>query len=127
MKKKIGCLLLATMILSLVGCGEKTNQYGTVKLGKYKGLEETRYVNQITDNDIQCEIDRLMEENPELVAVERKIKNSKIDKECQILDYVDVDEKNHQQNYAHIKILEIRENNTYTRRYPQCPQKISTT
>lgn len=75
MKKKIGCLLLATMILSLVGCGEKTNQYGTVKLGKYKGLEETRYVNQITDNDIQCEIDRLMEENPELVAVERKIKN----------------------------------------------------
>ena len=31
---------------------------------------------------------------------------------------MDVDEKNHQQNYAHIKILEIRENNTYTRRYP---------
>lgn len=75
MKKKIGCILLATMILSLVGCGEETNQYGTVKLGKYKGLEETRYVNEITDDDIQCEINYLMEQNPELVSVERKIEN----------------------------------------------------
>lgn len=64
MKKRIGAVLLAgVMMLSMTGCGsdgkaKKYNKY--VELGDYKGIEYTLDIAEVTDEDIDSEIDSFL-------------------------------------------------------------------
>ena len=71
--RKVSAVLIGTMVLSaLAGCGksdeaslkDKQNKYAQyVTLGEYKGVEYTPSNTEVTDEDIQSEIDRLIEDN----------------------------------------------------------------
>lgn len=64
MKKRIGAFLLAgVMLLSMTGCGNsKGKEYSKyVELGEYKGIEYTKTVAEVTDDDVQAEIDTFLE------------------------------------------------------------------
>ena len=63
MKKRIGAFLLAgAMLLSMTGCGNnKAKEYSKyVELGEYKGIEYTKVVPEVTEDDIQAEIDTFL-------------------------------------------------------------------
>lgn len=63
MKKRIGAFLLAgAMLLSMTGCGDsKANSYSKyVELGEYKGIEYTKTVAEVTEDDVQAEIDTFL-------------------------------------------------------------------
>ncbi len=71
--RKVSAVLIGTMVLSaLAGCGksdeaslkDKQNKYAQyVTLGEYKGVEYTPSNTEVTDEDIQSEINRLIEDN----------------------------------------------------------------
>ena len=71
--RKVSAVLIGTMVLSaLAGCGksdeaslkDKQNKYAQyVTLGEYKGVEYTPSNTEVTDEDIQSEIDRLIDDN----------------------------------------------------------------
>ena len=59
-KQKIGAIVLAgAMVLSMTGCGNsKAKAYSKyVTLGDYKGIEYTKTVAEVTDDDVQAELD----------------------------------------------------------------------
>lgn len=59
-KQRIGAIVLAgAMILSMTGCGNsKAKAYSKyVTLGDYKGIEYTKTVAEVTDDDVQAELD----------------------------------------------------------------------
>lgn len=59
-KQRIGAIILAgAMILSMTGCGNnKAKSYSKyVELGEYKGIEYTKEVKEVTDDDIQSKLD----------------------------------------------------------------------
>lgn len=59
-KQRTGAIVLAgVMLLSMTGCGNsKANAYSKyVELGEYKGIEYTKTVAEVTDEDIQDELD----------------------------------------------------------------------
>lgn len=59
-KQKIGAIILAgAMVLSMTGCGNsKAKAYGKyVTLGNYTGIEYTKTVAEVTDDDVQAELD----------------------------------------------------------------------
>ncbi|MBO5087361.1 MAG: trigger factor [Lachnospiraceae bacterium] len=63
MKKRMGAFLLAgAMLLSMTGCGNnKADDYSKyVELGEYKGIEYTKTEVEITDDDVQAEIDTFL-------------------------------------------------------------------
>lgn len=64
MKKRIGAVLLAgVMVLSMTGCGsnEKAKKYSKyVELGDYKGIEYTLDIAEVTDEDIDSQIDSFL-------------------------------------------------------------------
>lgn len=64
-KKRIGAIVLAgTMVLSLTGCGgnSKAKAYSKyVELGDYKGIEYTKTVQEVTNDDIQSKVDSFLE------------------------------------------------------------------
>ncbi|MGN0437646.1 MAG: trigger factor [Lachnospiraceae bacterium] len=64
MKKRIGAVLLAgVMMLSMTGCGsdQKAKKYGKyVELGDYKGIEYVLEVADVTDEDIDAQIDSFL-------------------------------------------------------------------
>lgn len=63
MKKRIGAFLLAgVMMLSLAGCSDnKAKDYSKyVELGEYKGIEYTKTVAEVTEDDIQAQIDSFL-------------------------------------------------------------------
>lgn len=64
MKKRIGAVLLAgVMMLSMTGCGsnEKAKKYSKyVELGDYKGIEYTLDIAEVTDEDIDSQIDSFL-------------------------------------------------------------------
>lgn len=63
MKKRIGAFLLAgAMLLSMTGCGNnKASDYSKyVELGEYKGIEYSRSVVEVTDDEVQAEIDSFL-------------------------------------------------------------------
>ena len=100
MKKKMLLILLASMTLTMAGCGsskqtdtaEKQEESTTVEdsesavtyepvlyedlssklvsLGEYKGLQAARNVQEVTEEDVQAEIDSIKKENAELVDKE---------------------------------------------------------
>lgn len=59
-KQRTGAIVLAgVMLLSMTGCGNsKANAYSKyVELGEYKGIEYTKTVAEVTDEDIQDKLD----------------------------------------------------------------------
>lgn len=59
-KQRIAAAILAgVMVLSLTACGtDKTKSYSKyVKLGEYKGIEYTKDVAEVTDDDVQSRLD----------------------------------------------------------------------
>ncbi len=59
-KQRTGAIVLAgVMLLSMTGCGNsKANAYSKyVELGEYKGIEYTKTVAEVSDEDIQDELD----------------------------------------------------------------------
>lgn len=63
MKKRIGAFVLAgAMLLSMTGCGNsKANDYSKyVELGQYTGIEYTKTVAEVTEDDVQAEIDSFL-------------------------------------------------------------------
>ncbi len=96
MKKKFVWLLLATMSLSLAGCGKKSqndnasdspssavilSDYGDVELCDYKGLSETKNIYKVTEDDVDSEIESMLYDYIEYVDVLRPSEDG---------DYVDV-------------------------------------
>ena len=63
-KQKIGAIVLvSTMMLGMTGCGSsKANAYDKyVTLGDYKGIEYTKTVQEVTEDDIQKELDSFVQ------------------------------------------------------------------
>lgn len=62
MKKRMGAFLLAgMMLLSMTGCGSKADDYSKyVELGEYKGIEYTKVTAEVTDEQVQAEIDSFL-------------------------------------------------------------------
>ncbi len=63
MKKRFGAFLLAgVMLLSMTGCGNnKAGDYSKyVELGEYKGIEYTKAVAEVTDDEVQAEVDAFL-------------------------------------------------------------------
>lgn len=81
-KKKIGAVVLAgVMVLSMTGCGSnKAKAYSKyVELGDYKGIEYTKTVDQVTEEDIQSRIDTFLEGLAETTEVtDRAVKDGDI-------------------------------------------------
>ena len=91
--RKISAVLVGAMIRSaLAGCGKKNegsieelqSKYGQyVTLGEYKGVEYTPAHTEVTDEDIQREIDSLISENT--------IENKEYDRAATMGDAVNID------------------------------------
>lgn len=63
-KQKIGAIVLAgAMLLSMTGCGNnRAKTYSKyVELGQYKGIEYTKDVAEVTDEDVQRRLDSFVE------------------------------------------------------------------
>lgn len=80
MKKRIGAVLLAgVMTLSMTGCGsnEKAKKYNKyVELGEYKGIEYTLDVAEVTDDDIDSQMDSFLSDLTETEDVtDRAVKD----------------------------------------------------
>ena len=101
--RKMSAVLVGAMILSVLGgCGktgkeetleEKTNDYEKfVTLGEYKGVEYTPQVTEVTEADIQAEIDGLIEDNT--------TKNQIKDRAATMGDAVNIDYTGYMDNEA---------------------------
>ena len=67
-KQKIGAIILAgVMVMGMTGCGNsKASAYNKyVTLGEYKGIEYTKTVKEVTDSDVQAELDSFVQRNSE--------------------------------------------------------------
>ena len=78
MKKRLIQVMVCISLLALTGCtnpfselGSTTNYSKYVKLGEYKGIEYVKDVEEVTEQDIQDEIDYFLEEN----SIETEITN----------------------------------------------------
>lgn len=82
MKKRMGAFLLAgVMLLSMTGCGnDKAKNYSKyVELGEYKGIEYTQPEVEVTDEDVQAEIDTFLAQHAETSEVtDRAVKDGDI-------------------------------------------------
>lgn len=67
-KQKISTIILAgVMVLGMTGCGNsKANAYSKyVTLGEYKGIEYTKTVQEVTEEDVQSELDYFVQNHQE--------------------------------------------------------------
>lgn len=74
MRKRGALALMAmTAVLAFAGCKkeEKTNVYDYITLGQYKGIEVSLETGEVTDENIDARIDRILKENQEFIEVER--------------------------------------------------------
>ena len=84
-KRRIGAVVLAgVMLLGLTGCGtgssSKAKAYSKyVELGEYKGIEYTREVAEVTDDQIQSQLDSFVSGLTETTEVkDRAVKNGDV-------------------------------------------------
>lgn len=81
-KQKIGAIILvSTMVLGMTGCGNsKASAYNKyVTLGDYKGIEYTKTVQEVTDDDVKQQVDSFVEGLTENEAVtDRAVKDGDI-------------------------------------------------
>lgn len=95
MKKKLVCVLLAAMLLSTTACGKGTNntatntevgteitlaeavsnEYGTIELCEYKGLDAQKAKYEITDDNVEEKIQEILAENQNMNPVSRELKD----------------------------------------------------
>lgn len=81
-KQKMGAIILmGTMVLGMTGCGNsKANAYNKyVTLGDYKGIEYTKDVQEVTDDDVEQQLNSFVEglaENEEVK--DRAVENEDI-------------------------------------------------
>lgn len=73
MKRKLMIALSVITAASMtVGCASSKSTYGEyLKLGEYKGLEINKIKTEVTDEDVEYEIESLLEENAEYNEVDR--------------------------------------------------------
>lgn len=73
MKKKLVVLALTavTAASTIIGCSSGTTYGKYVKLGEYKGLEISKIKTEVSEEDIEYEIEMLLEENSENKVVNR--------------------------------------------------------
>ena len=91
--RKISAVLIGAMVLSVLGgCGkaeeasikDKQSKYSSyVTLGEYKGVEYTPAHTEVTDDDIQSEIDSLVSDNT--------IENKEMNRKASMGDAVNID------------------------------------
>lgn len=81
-KQRVGAIVLAgVIVLGMTGCGNsKAKAYSKyVTLGEYKGIEYTKTVAEVTDDDVQSEIDSFLEGLAETTEVtDRAVKDGDI-------------------------------------------------
>ena len=74
MKKRLAAVLTAALTISvLAGCssGSATTYGKYIKLGEYKGLKVNQIKTEVTDDDVESEIEYALEENAEYTEVDR--------------------------------------------------------
>ncbi|MCM1273594.1 MAG: FKBP-type peptidyl-prolyl cis-trans isomerase [Clostridium sp.] len=116
MKKKIGIICLIIAAMALTGCGSKKDKdekkaatssdataseaTGEFKLGQYKGLEANKVIYDVSDDEIQSEIDSLLYDYVDYIDVDRPSQEgdyvnvlftAKMDGEV-VLDFTDEEE-----------------------------------
>ena len=70
MKKWIALCLCGLMAASLAGCGDSSN-LGTAQLGEYKGVSVLVQSTEVTDEEVEEEIQKNLDDNPDFVEVDR--------------------------------------------------------
>ncbi len=71
------CGLLAAAVLS--GCSQKTGSDGSkVELGEYKGVHYTPQSVEVTDEQVEAEIQAMLDMHPNVTAVKRAAKNGDV-------------------------------------------------
>ncbi len=71
MKKWIAFCLCGLMAVSLAGCGDSSN-LGTAQLGEYKGVPVLVQSVEVTDEEVDAEVQSDLDSNPEYVEVDRE-------------------------------------------------------
>ena len=71
MKKWIAFCLCGLMAASLAGCGDSSN-LGTAQLGEYKGVPVLVQSVEVTDEEVDAEVQSDLDSNPEYVEVDRE-------------------------------------------------------
>ena len=77
MKKKSAVILVsaATALSLLTGCSSGGTYGKYVTLGTYKGLSVNKIKTEVTDNDVESEIESALDENSEYKTVKRAAKD----------------------------------------------------
>ena len=70
MKKWIAVCLCGLMAASLAGCGDSST-LGTAQLGEYKGVSVLVQSTEVTDEEVDAEIQKDLDANPDYVEVDR--------------------------------------------------------
>ena len=76
MKKKVATAAIAAMTMTfLAGCSSRGTYAKYLTLGEYKGLSVTKVKTEVTDDDVEAEIESALDENAEYTDVDRAAKD----------------------------------------------------
>ena len=76
MKKKVATAAIAAMTMTfLAGCSSRGTYAKYLTLGEYKGLSVTKVKTEVTDDDVEAEIENALDENAEYTDVDRAAKD----------------------------------------------------
>lgn len=76
MKKKVATAAIAAMTMTfLAGCSSRGTYDKYLTLGEYKGLNVTKVKTEVTDDDVEAEIESALDENAEYTDVDRAAKD----------------------------------------------------
>ena len=76
MKKKVATAAIAAMTMSfLEGCSSRGTYAKYLKLAEYKGLIVNKVKTEVTDDDVEAEIESALDENAEYTDVDRAAKD----------------------------------------------------
>ena len=76
MKKKVATAAIAAMTMTfLAGCSSRGTYAKYLTLGEYKGLNVTKVKTEVTDDDVEAEIESALDENAEYTDVDRAAKD----------------------------------------------------
>ena len=71
MKKKVATAAIAAMTMTfLAGCSSRGTYAKYLTLGEYKGLSVTKVKTEVTDDDVEAEIESALDENAEYTDVD---------------------------------------------------------
>ena len=76
MKKKVATAAIAAMTMTFLAGGSSRGTYAKyLTLGEYKGLSVTKVKTEVTDDDVEAEIESALDENAEYTDVDRAAKD----------------------------------------------------